>query len=277
MIALPNEIDTKLSSPQKKILLSAKIFFKFSCPLRWAFPSFLASLFACTSTPSGYKRANPPELFNLKSQISSACFLTKTDGQLAAILQGGGLLDMNFEGIWERKFNVFRAQIVSPLGEELGRVEIENNNEQPRFSTLDNSETVVEISSLLALLGELGPSNLRTLTCGFHPFAGNPEVFQSDISKNAVPRLPSTAVYLTRSILKTHSAQARLETHVVLENDKNGMRMTAESIIKSGPFGLSQIARLKWQGHISKQKIYPETLELLAETGAFKLTFSSFD
>ena len=234
-----------------------------------------AAMGACKSRlPAGYLPLPPSDRMpSLAVTAERTCFAPAT-GSFLADLKAVNMPPVALEGTWDKKFQEFTAQVLSPLGEALAKFEFRAGTFYVTLNDTSNAQRD-EINAFAGLMASIGPQALRAMACGLHVAKGQNEKYFK----------PATRVELDDSARTQYASQLEfaLPEHLLqvdslfsITESAQKFDVKAKSTFEGGLFN-SNVAKVDWEGTWSKTSLTPRLLKISSSEIELILGFSEFD
>ncbi|APJ04755.1 hypothetical protein [Silvanigrella aquatica] len=243
---------------------------------------------------------------NVVKVIQDRCYNAKNPQFLGEFSTGSmKIAPYEMEGVWENNYNLLKASVIGPLGEEYLSFSVDgykvNYNNSSRV--LVDNDYFAQISSLIA---SMGAKELRSFLCGQYAFHISDENDGIFIVKETSPELktenkkpidninkveenelkieyPDEKVifnkkYFAISTIQISSYNIEIHSNVsITKNPKgNGFGVIVNSRFFYGPFSNDAQVDVKWVGYINNNNVYPSSTIFRTKEETFSVSFIEY-
>jgi hypothetical protein len=253
---------------------------------------FLSSCVSSKKERELLRVGNDDPINNVVKMIQDRCYQAKRP-QFLADFSTESMLTPPFqmEGVWENNYNLLKASVIGPLGEEYLSFDIEGYNlhYNNQSNLLTSNDDFGSISSLLATIGAKG---LRGFLCGQFAFQvsdKNDGVFIviDKLNEGSLPELKQKTEtpksndlpnkkYFTISTIDISGHNIEVQSNVSLTKKGNGYGVIVNSRFYYGLFSQDAQVEVKWVGFVNSTDVFPTSTVFRTKEDTYGVNFSEY-
>ena len=228
-------------------------------------------------------------ILNVVKIIQDRCYQAKQP-QFLADFSTESMLTPPFEmeGVWENNYNLLKASVIGPLGEEYLSFDINENNltYNNQSNLLTSNDSFGQISSLLANIGSKG---LRGFLCGQFAFQKSEkndglyivknkldEASLSELSKKSENKEIINSKYFSISTINISGHNIEVQSNVSLTKKGNGYGVVVNSRFYYGLFSQDAQVEVKWLGFVNLTDVFPTSTTFRTKEDTYGVNFSEY-
>lgn len=254
---------------------------------------FLSSCMSSKQERELLKVENNDPVNNVVKLIQNHCYEAKRPQFLADVsTENMKTPPFVMEGIWENNYNLLKASVIGPLGEEYLSFDIDGyklnyNNQSDLFTSNDH------FGQISSLLSKIGAKELRNFLCGrfaFQIFDKNDGVFivKEKLNEESLPELiqkteisksnydASNKKYFSISTMNISGYNIEVQSSVSLTKKGNGYGVIVNSRFYYGPFSQNAQIEVKWAGFVNSTDVFPTSTVFRTKEETYEVNFSEY-
>lgn len=267
--------------------------------IRVAFYLSILFLSSCVSTKKEelelIKVESDNPVHNIVKVIHDRCYQVNQPQFLADFsLESMRSPPFEMEGVWKNNFNLLKASVIGPLGEEYLSFEIDGNSLKyhNQSKLLTSNDNFGQISSLLA---DIGAKGLRDFVCGEYAFQTSEKndgiylVKEKSIEKSLpemTEKMEKTEIpqnndvqnkkYFTISTIHLSGHKIEVQSNFSLTKKGNGFGVVVNSRFYYGLFSQDAQVEVKWIAFVDETNVYPTSTIFRTKEDTYRVNFTEY-